>query len=62
MTLTPAATAARMARMPEWKYVPSPRLAKMCSSSVNGAWPIQVTPSAPMWVEVAVERSIHTAM
>ena len=60
--LTLAATAARMASSPEWKYVPSPRLAKMCFSSVNGAWPIQGAPSAPMWVKVAVLRFIHTAM
>ena len=39
--LTFAATAARIARSPEWKYVPSPRFAKMCFSSVNGACPIQ---------------------
>ena len=38
---------ARMASSPEWKYVPSPRLAKMCLSSVNGACPIQGAPSAP---------------
>ncbi len=34
----------------------------MCFSSVNGACPIHGAPSAPMWVKVAVERFIHTAM
>ena len=34
----------------------------MCFSSVNGAWPIQGAPSAPMCVKVAVSRSIQTAM
>jgi hypothetical protein len=51
---TPAATAARIARTPEWKYVPSPRLAKTCGVSVNGACPIQGTPSPPIWVKVWV--------
>src|SRR5258708_37319314 len=60
--LTFAATAARIASRPEWKYVPSPRFAKMCFSSVNGAWPIHGAPSAPMWVKVEVFLSIHTAM
>jgi len=40
----------------------SPRLAKMCLTSVNGAWPTQVTPSPPMWVKVAVLRSIQVTM
>ena len=57
-----AATAARIASNPEWKYVPSPRLAKMCFSLVKGAWPIHGAPSAPMCVKVAVLRSIQTAM
>src|ERR1700755_3194901 len=56
------ATAARIASEPEWQYVPSPRLAKTCWASVNGAWPSQVTPSAPICVKVAVLRSIQTAM
>src|SRR5258708_28663886 len=60
--LTPAATAARMASNPEWKYVPSPRLANTCGHSVNGACPIQGAPSAPMCVNVEVLRSIQTAM
>src|SRR5260221_13622888 len=60
--LTFAATAARIASRPEWKYVPSLRFAKMCFSSVNGACPIHGAPSAPMWVKVEVLRSIHTAM
>src|SRR6267142_1674393 len=60
--LTFAATAARIASSPEWKYVPSPRLAKMCFSLVKGAWPIHGAPSAPMCVKVAVLRSIQTAM
>ena len=34
----------------------------MCFSSVNGAWPIHGAPSPPIWVKVAVVRSIHTAM
>ena len=34
----------------------------MCFSSVNGAWPIQGTPSPPMCVNVDVERSIQIAM
>jgi len=45
-----AATAARTASEPEWKYVPSPRFAKMCFSFVNGAWPIHGTPSPPICV------------
>ena len=34
----------------------------MCFSLVNGACPIHGTPSAPMWVNVEVERSIQIAM
>ena len=29
---------------------------------LKGAWPSQATPSPPMWLKVAVERSIHCAM
>ena len=47
---TPAATAARIASRPEWKYVPSPRFWNMCGRSVKGAMPIQVAPSPPIWV------------
>src|SRR5260370_41159471 len=56
------AMACRIARLPEWKYVPSPRLANTCSSLVKGATPTQGTPSPPIWVNVSVERSIHSAM
>src|ERR1700753_3292445 len=56
------AIAWRIARLPEWKYVPSPRLANTCSSLVNGATPTQGTPSPPIWVKVSVERFIHSAM
>ncbi len=34
----------------------------MCGVSVNGAWPIQLTPSPPIWVKVSVRRSIHCTM
>ena len=34
----------------------------MCCSSVNGACPIQGTPSPPMCVNVEVERSIQIAI
>src|ERR1044072_6660073 len=60
--LTLAATAARIASRPEWKYVPSPRLAKTCFSFVKGARPIQGAPSAPMRVKLVVLRSIQSAM
>src|ERR1044072_5815688 len=56
------ATACRMARRPEWKYVPSPRFAKMWFSLVKGAMPTHGTPSPPICVKVSVERSIHSAM
>ena len=39
MTLTPAATLARMASVPEWLRVPSPRFWIRCGSSTNGASP-----------------------
>ncbi len=34
----------------------------MCFSVVNGAWPTQGTPSPPICVKVAVERSIQLTM
>src|SRR6201985_3401752 len=34
----------------------------MCCSFVNGATPTQGTPSPPIWVNVSVERSIHSAI
>ena len=35
----------------------------MCFSLVNGAWPIQLAPSPPIWVKVAVRRvGIQSAM
>src|SRR6185437_16061735 len=60
--LAPEATAWRIARLPEWKYVPSPRLAKTCCSLVKGATPTHGTPSPPIWVNVSVDRSTHNAM
>src|SRR6476469_10522247 len=60
--LAPDAIACRIARLPEWKYVPSTRLANTCSSLVKGATPTHGTPSPPMCVKVSVERSIHSAM
>src|SRR5512140_3753774 len=60
--LTFAATAARIARLPLWYQVPSPRLQKMCFSDVNGAWPIHGAPSPPMCVNVDVRRSIQIAI
>ncbi len=56
------AIAARIASKPEWKYVPSPRLANTCLSLVNGACPIHATPSPPIWLNVLVLRSIQTVM
>ena len=47
--LTPAATAARMASDPEWWNVPSPRFWNRCCSDTNGAIPIQLAPSPPIW-------------
>ena len=46
----PAATAARIASEPEWKYVPSPRFWTRCLRSMNGAMPIHCAPSLPMHV------------
>src|SRR6185437_16861875 len=60
--LAPDETAWRIARLPEWKYVPSPRLAKTCFSLVNGATPTHGTPSPPICVNVSVLRSIHNDM
>ena len=34
----------------------------MRALTVNGAWPIQLAPSPPIWVKVVVSRSIHCAM
>ncbi|MDT4854252.1 hypothetical protein FQZ97_885440 [compost metagenome] len=51
-----------MASRPLWKYVPSPRLAKMCWSVVKGCWPTHGTPSPPICVKPMVERSIQVAM
>src|SRR5918997_891555 len=48
--LVPAATLARMASVPEWLRVPSPRFWMRCGSSTNGERPIQGTPSAPIGV------------
>ena len=47
---TPAATLARMARVPEWLRVPSPMFWIRCGSATKGDRPIQGTPSAPMGV------------
>src|SRR3954471_21081278 len=58
----PEAIAWRIARLPEWKYVPSPRLANTCSSLVNGATPTHGTPSPPMCVKVSVLRFIQIDM
>src|ERR1700730_7299576 len=60
--LAPDAIDWRIAGMLEWKYAPSPRLAKTCFSSVKGATPTHGTPSPPIWVKVSVLRSIHSAM
>ena len=60
--LTPAAIDWRMASVPEWKLVPSPRFWNSCGVSVNAACPAQVTPSPPIWVKVSVSRSIHVTM
>ena len=51
-----------LASRPEWKYVPSPMFWKTWRVSVNGACPIHVAPSPPIWVNVAVDRSIHSPM
>src|SRR5918997_1865850 len=48
--VTPAATAARIAREPEWWNVPSPRFCTKCRSSVNGASPNHCAPSPPICV------------
>jgi hypothetical protein len=45
---TPAATAARTARLPECVKVPSPMFCTRCRASTNGAIPIQVAPSPPI--------------
>src|SRR3954462_5026692 len=60
--LAPEATAWRIARLPEWKYVPSPRLANTCFSLVKGATPTHGTPSPPIWVKVSVLRFIQIDM
>ncbi len=52
----------RMARLPEWAYVPSPMFWKMCLTSVNGAMPIHCAPSAPMCVPMTTLRPIHIAI
>ena len=59
---TPAATAARTARLAEWKNVPSPTFWNMWDRSVNGARPIQVAPSPPIWCTIWARSSIHRAM
>ena len=59
---TPAATAALTARLAEWKNVPSPTFWKMWDRSVNGARPIQVAPSPPIWWTIWARSSIHSAM
>ena len=45
----PEATAARMARLPEWAKVPSPRFCTRCRWVTNGAMPIHCAPSPPIW-------------
>ncbi|MCY1299418.1 hypothetical protein D9M70_489460 [compost metagenome] len=57
-----AAIEARIASSPEWKYVPSPRLANTCLSLVKCIWPVHATPSPPIWLKVSVLRSIHKVM
>ena len=37
--------------------MPSPRFWNTCFISVNGAWPIQGTPSPPIWLKNMVRRS-----
>src|SRR6266567_2153718 len=44
----PAATLARMASVPEWLRVPSPRFWMTCGSATKGDRPIHGTPSAPI--------------
>ncbi len=46
--LTPAATAARIARLPEWVKVPSPMFCTKCFWATNGARPIHCAPSPPI--------------
>jgi hypothetical protein len=46
----PAATACRMARLPEWKNVPSPRFWNRWAVWLNGAAPTHVAPSPPICV------------
>ena len=46
--LTPAATAARIARLPEWVKVPSPMFCTKCFCATNGARPIHCAPSPPI--------------
>ena len=48
--VTPADTAARTARLPEWKNVPSPTFCTKCGTSVNAARPIHCAPSPPIWL------------
>ena len=58
--LTPAATAARIERLPEWKNVPSPMFWNMCGPVGEGARPIHWAPSPPMWEMLTALRSIHS--
>ena len=58
----PAAIAWRMASMPEWKKVPSPRFWNTCLVVTNGDCPTQSTPSPPICTMPEVDRSIHPAM
>ncbi|PMQ05829.1 hypothetical protein JaAD80_28350 [Janthinobacterium sp. AD80] len=52
----------RMARKPEWKYVPSPRFWNTCGVALNMEWATQSTPSPPICIRPVVSRSIHDAM
>src|SRR5919109_58169 len=60
--LTPEATAALMAMLPEWKNVPSPMFWNMWGISVKGAIPIHCAPSPPICVMPKVCRSMPSAM
>ncbi len=50
VTSTSAATLARIASVPEWLSVPSPRFWMRCGSATKGERPIHGTPSAPIGV------------
>ena len=60
--VTLAAIAARIASKSGMRVGAVAEIDEDMRGEVNGAWPIQLAPSPPIWVKVVVSRSIHCAM